>query len=63
MTLSMVTKIFNFFIKIFAIFLVVATSYILAIFLVPEFADTYGDKNFNDMIRDFKEKSLQISAP
>lgn len=63
MTLSMATKIFNFFIKIFALFLIVATSYILAIFLAPEFADTYGDKNFNNMVRDFKEKSLQISAP
>lgn len=59
----MATKIFHFFIKIFAIFVIVATSYILVIFVAPEFADTYGDKYFNDMVRDFKEKTLQISKP
>lgn len=63
MTLSMATKIFNFFIKIFAIFLIVTTSYILAIFLAPEFADTYGNALFNEKIREFKEKSLEISKP
>lgn len=57
----MATKIFHFFIKIFAIFVIVVTSYILAIFLAPEFADTYGNILFNAKIREIKEKSLEIS--
>lgn len=59
----MATKIFNFFIKIFAIFLILATSYVLAIFLTPEFADTYGNALFNAKIREIKEKSLEFSKP
>lgn len=59
----MVNKIFSILLKIFAIIFLLFVCYILLIFVMPEFADNFGDKNFNIKIREAKEKSLQFSDP
>lgn len=59
----MVNSILHFFMKIITIIIVIVTAYFLLIFLFPDTADTYWDKNFNNILRNFKEKSFQISSP
>ncbi len=59
----MATKFFQIFIKILAILLLFVAIYILAVFVFPDFTDTYGNSDFNTILRELKDKSLQISSP
>lgn len=44
------------FTKLFALFTIVGILYTGAVFVIPETADTYGMKSWNDAIRWFKSK-------
>ncbi len=46
------------FIKLFAFLILTGTAYILGVFFFPESTDTYGNKEWNMKIREYK-KSLE----
>lgn len=55
-------KISIFFVKFLAILLFLLVTAILIIFLFPDFSDRYGNKNFNQQLRTWKDSSLEIST-
>jgi Tfp pilus assembly protein FimT len=48
--------------RIFGFIMLLAMLYILAIFALPEFADTYGDRDINTKIRNLKNQSLEFAS-
>lgn len=50
------------FAKLSAFVLLIFIIYTLSIFLIPDIADQYGNKDFNTKIRDIKDKSLQFAS-
>lgn len=48
--------------KLLALILLPVVSYILAIFVIPETADKYGDAEINAKIRNIKDQSLQYAS-
>lgn len=50
------------FIKFIAFISLLGGSYLLSVFVLPEVADQYGNKELNAKIRDIKEKSLHFAS-
>lgn len=50
------------FTKLFAFIIILVLVYILSIFIIPELADQYGNKNLNVNIRNIKDKSLNFAS-
>lgn len=46
--------------RLFAFIILIVSGYILLVFLFPEIADQYGNKELNVKIRNIKEQSLMI---
>lgn len=48
--------------KIFAFFLLSTTLYGVSVFVTPDFADTYGNKEWNTKIREYKKTLENFSS-
>lgn len=48
--------------RIIALLLLLSVSYVLWVFLAPDFMDIYGDSDINAKIREYKDLSLRFSS-
>lgn len=48
--------------RLLAFIILIVSGYILLVFLLPEIADQYGNKELNVKIRNIKEQSLMIGS-
>lgn len=56
----MMNNIAHIFTKIIAAIMLLIVLYILLVFLAPEFADQYGNADWNHTIRQWKNSSLDM---
>ncbi len=48
--------------RIFWFAIIICVLYMMAVFVIPEFTDKYGDKDFNTKIRNYKDASLKFAS-
>ena len=48
--------------RLFGSILFLVVLYVMAVFVLPDIADTYWDKGLNAKIREYKDRSLQFAS-
>jgi len=59
---SIPTLSFSMFTRLIGFVIIIATLYMMLIFIAPNFTDTYWNKSINTNIRNIKNKSLQFAS-